>query len=98
MLVIHESYDIWTPSFSDIGSPTFGLIDTALELRYGEENESGENLLKGSVFSLEQKSCGELARGEGKVTEYRSATIHIYSVSLAGHMVRHGNANEVCGW
>src|SRR6218665_721230 len=27
---IHESYDIRTHSFSDIGSPTFGLLDTAI--------------------------------------------------------------------
>src|SRR6218665_2247361 len=29
---IHESYDFRTPSFSDIGSPTFGLLDTAKSL------------------------------------------------------------------
>jgi len=29
MPVIHESYDIRTPNFSHIESPTFGLLDTA---------------------------------------------------------------------
>ena len=30
MSVIHEPYDIRTPSISHIGSPTFGLLDTAI--------------------------------------------------------------------
>jgi len=28
MPVIHKSYEIQTPSFSHIGSPTFGLLGT----------------------------------------------------------------------
>jgi len=31
MSVIHESYDIRAPRFSHIGSPTFGLLDTAIK-------------------------------------------------------------------